>query len=156
MTRTVTRCSLAMTDSAGQRLPANKSTCLALLNITLYSFCHSSQSIRETKDMWRNIFRNILLGIGINQHHQGPGLLCTDPAAACHNPQPAGHQLSAMLLSNELWRLSAVQVHGLISEGSITVTQYAHSLLSRIDVRDGIVKAWAYLGPLSSRWVIVS
>lgn len=47
----------------------------------------------------------------------------------------------------ELYRLSAVEVVSRIQAGQLTVEQYARSLLSRIEARDPVVKAWAYLNP---------
>ena len=45
----------------------------------------------------------------------------------------------------EPYRLSAAEVAGKIRNGELTVVQYAKSLLSRIEKRDPVVKAWAYL-----------
>ncbi|KAI1358545.1 amidase signature enzyme [Xylaria arbuscula] len=44
-----------------------------------------------------------------------------------------------------LYTLTAVEVLGLLKSNSVTVEDYAQSLLSRIDGRDSTVKAWAYL-----------
>ncbi|GES65193.1 biuret amidohydrolase [Aspergillus terreus] len=44
-----------------------------------------------------------------------------------------------------LYILNATQVLDLFKNNTITVEQYARSLLDRIDERDGIVKAWVYL-----------
>lgn len=44
--------------------------------------------------------------------------------------------------------LSATQVRALFRNNSITVEEYAISLLGRIEERDSIVKAWAFLGEL--------
>ncbi|KAL5333328.1 amidase signature domain-containing protein [Aspergillus crustosus] len=43
--------------------------------------------------------------------------------------------------------LSATEVLGLFEKNALTVEHYARSLLGRINERDGIVKAWAYLDP---------
>lgn len=45
--------------------------------------------------------------------------------------------------------LTATQVRNLLENNIITVEEYACSLLDRIEKRDGIVKAWAYLGKSS-------
>jgi Asp-tRNA(Asn)/Glu-tRNA(Gln) amidotransferase A subunit family amidase len=50
-----------------------------------------------------------------------------------------------------LCSLTATEVLRLIKDGTITVEQYIRVLLDRIDNRDGIVKAWAYLGTYSSQ-----
>ncbi|KAI0151603.1 amidase [Xylariaceae sp. FL1272] len=47
----------------------------------------------------------------------------------------------------EPYRLSACQAKFAIQSGSLTVEQYANSLLSRIADRDAVVKAWAHLDP---------
>jgi len=41
--------------------------------------------------------------------------------------------------------LTATQAVGLLKNNTITVEEYASSLLDRIEERDSIVKAWAYL-----------
>jgi len=51
------------------------------------------------------------------------------------------------MASTELYRLTACQVRDLLTSSSITVEQFARSLLSRIMERDGTIKAWAYLNP---------
>ncbi|KAH6995279.1 amidase signature domain-containing protein [Ilyonectria destructans] len=43
--------------------------------------------------------------------------------------------------------LTAMQVLELLKNNTLTVEAYARSLLDRIQVRDGTVKAWAYLDP---------
>ncbi|KAI1772380.1 amidase signature enzyme [Hypoxylon cercidicola] len=43
--------------------------------------------------------------------------------------------------------LTAIQVLAQLKNNTITVEQYARSLLGRIEERDSIVKAWAYLDP---------
>ncbi|KAB5570703.1 amidase [Coniochaeta sp. 2T2.1] len=47
----------------------------------------------------------------------------------------------------EPYRLTATEVISQIKNGSLTVEEYAKSLLSRIEQRDPVVKAWAYLDP---------
>ena len=51
-----------------------------------------------------------------------------------------------MRAPNRLYLLTASQALDLLKNNTITVEEYARSLLSRIKERDGIVKAWAYLG----------
>lgn len=46
----------------------------------------------------------------------------------------------------ELHLLTATQVLELIGNNSITVEEYARSLLDHIAKRDSIVKAWEFLG----------
>ncbi|KAI2717502.1 hypothetical protein CBS147332_4382 [Penicillium roqueforti] len=43
--------------------------------------------------------------------------------------------------------LTATQVRDILQKNTITVEEYAHSLLARIEERDCIVKAWAFLDP---------
>ncbi|KAM0269059.1 hypothetical protein ACHAQH_009837 [Verticillium albo-atrum] len=50
-------------------------------------------------------------------------------------------------MSNELYRLTATEAAAKIRAGETTVEEYARSLLSRIEARDPVVKAWAYLDP---------
>ncbi|RDW65314.1 amidase signature (AS) enzyme-1 [Coleophoma crateriformis] len=45
----------------------------------------------------------------------------------------------------EPWKLTATEASKLLRKGDLTVEEYAKSLLSRIEVRDPIIKAWAYL-----------
>ncbi|KAJ4387898.1 hypothetical protein N0V93_008501 [Gnomoniopsis smithogilvyi] len=45
------------------------------------------------------------------------------------------------------YRLTAVQAAKQIRAGTLTAEEYARSILSRIEERDGTVKAWAYLNP---------
>lgn len=49
-----------------------------------------------------------------------------------------------------LHRLTATEVLGLIKDDKISVVNYARDLLGRIDQRDGVVKAWTYLGEFLS------
>lgn len=51
--------------------------------------------------------------------------------------------------TKNLYLLTATEILKLQKEGTVTVEEYAQSLLSRIEQRDGIVKAWQYLGALS-------
>lgn len=55
-----------------------------------------------------------------------------------------------MLEPTKLYLLSATRILALLKQNTITVEDYAHSLLDRIDERDSIVKAWTYLGTISS------
>ncbi|KAJ8123921.1 hypothetical protein ONZ43_g238 [Nemania bipapillata] len=48
-------------------------------------------------------------------------------------------------MSAPLYTLTAVQVRDLLNNNSLTVEDYARSLLDRIRERDGTIKAWAYL-----------
>lgn len=45
-----------------------------------------------------------------------------------------------------LWSLTAVEILNLIGKDAVTVEDYAKSLLSRIESRDSVVKAWQFLG----------
>jgi len=45
----------------------------------------------------------------------------------------------------EPYKFTATQALSKIRDGSLTIEQYARSLLRRIEERDGAVKAWAYL-----------
>ncbi|KAI1076233.1 amidase [Whalleya microplaca] len=47
----------------------------------------------------------------------------------------------------ESYRLTATQALVKLKDGSLTVEEYARSLLSRIEQRDATIKAWAYLDP---------
>lgn len=47
----------------------------------------------------------------------------------------------------EPYQLTATQVLAKYKDGSLTVEDYARSLLSRIEKRDAAVNAWAYLNP---------
>ena len=53
-----------------------------------------------------------------------------------------------MLESAKLYLLTATQVLALFKQNTITVEDYARSLLSRIEERDNTVKAWEFLGTL--------
>ncbi|KAL9944646.1 hypothetical protein D7B24_005405 [Verticillium nonalfalfae] len=50
-------------------------------------------------------------------------------------------------MANELYRLTASEVAAKVRSGQVTIEEYARSLLSRIEARDPVVKAWAYLDP---------
>ena len=50
----------------------------------------------------------------------------------------------------KLYLLTATRVLALLRQNTITVEDYARSLFYYIDERDSIVKAWTYLGKLSS------
>lgn len=57
-------------------------------------------------------------------------------------------QVNADTLNNmvaELYRLTATEVAAKIKSGEVTVEDYAKSLLKRIEARDEVVQAWAYL-----------
>jgi len=45
-----------------------------------------------------------------------------------------------------LYVLTASQALDLLKSNTITVEEYAHSLLDRVKERDGLIKAWAFLG----------
>lgn len=47
----------------------------------------------------------------------------------------------------ESYSLTATEVIAKIQDGELTVEQYATSLLTRIQERDPIVKAWVYINP---------
>jgi Asp-tRNA(Asn)/Glu-tRNA(Gln) amidotransferase A subunit family amidase len=47
----------------------------------------------------------------------------------------------------EPYRLTASEAVSLIQKGDLTVEQYAKSLLARVEERDHVVRAWAYLDP---------
>lgn len=47
----------------------------------------------------------------------------------------------------EFFRLTASQAQAKFKDGSLTVEDYARSLLSRVEARDSTVHAWAYLNP---------
>ncbi|KAI8961288.1 amidase signature enzyme [Daldinia sp. FL1419] len=47
----------------------------------------------------------------------------------------------------EPYQFTAAQVIAKIEDGSLTVEEYARSLLARIEKRDDAVRAWAYLDP---------
>ena len=47
----------------------------------------------------------------------------------------------------EPYHLTATQALKLMKDGSLSVENYAKSLLERINARDEVVKAWAFLDP---------
>ena len=47
----------------------------------------------------------------------------------------------------ESYRFTATKAVALMRKGDLTVEDYAKSLLARIEARDEVVKAWAYLDP---------
>ena len=47
----------------------------------------------------------------------------------------------------EPYRLTATEALSLMKSGTLSVEDYAKSLLSRIQARDHVIKAWAYLDP---------
>ncbi|KAJ5058740.1 amidase signature domain-containing protein [Bipolaris maydis] len=53
----------------------------------------------------------------------------------------------SLKMSPELYQLTATEVAKKIQQGEVTVEEYAKSLLKRIEARDEVVKAWAYLNP---------
>ena len=55
-----------------------------------------------------------------------------------------------MLASKTPYVLTATQVLDLLKNNTITVEEYARSLLGRVKERDSIVRAWAYLGNFAS------
>jgi amidase len=57
---------------------------------------------------------------------------------------PAGKMMPP---DSELYRLTASEVARHVGSGSLTVEIYVRSLLSRIEAREPLVKAWAYLDP---------
>ncbi|KAI9702195.1 MAG: hypothetical protein M1820_006277 [Bogoriella megaspora] len=50
-----------------------------------------------------------------------------------------------MSTPTKLWSLTATEVLSLIRQDQLTVEDYAHALLDRIQSRDSVVKAWQYL-----------
>jgi Asp-tRNA(Asn)/Glu-tRNA(Gln) amidotransferase A subunit family amidase len=53
-----------------------------------------------------------------------------------------------MAIPKDLYALTACQILELLQNDSVTVEEYAESLLRRVKERDEIVDAWAYLGML--------
>jgi Asp-tRNA(Asn)/Glu-tRNA(Gln) amidotransferase A subunit family amidase len=49
--------------------------------------------------------------------------------------------------TTEPFRLTASQAQAQFFDGTLTVEAYVKSLLSRIEARDSVVHAWAYLDP---------
>jgi Asp-tRNA(Asn)/Glu-tRNA(Gln) amidotransferase A subunit family amidase len=50
-------------------------------------------------------------------------------------------------MNSDLYRLTATEVLNKIKAGEVSVEDYAKSLLTRIEVRDSAVQAWAYMDP---------
>ncbi|KAK2594846.1 hypothetical protein QQS21_007434 [Conoideocrella luteorostrata] len=48
----------------------------------------------------------------------------------------------------KLWSLTAVEALNFIKEDLLTVEDYADALLSRVESRDSVVRAWQYLDPV--------
>jgi Asp-tRNA(Asn)/Glu-tRNA(Gln) amidotransferase A subunit family amidase len=46
---------------------------------------------------------------------------------------------------SEIHQLTATQIRDLITTNKLTVEEYAHSLLTHIQARDPIIKAWVHL-----------
>jgi hypothetical protein len=67
-------------------------------------------------------------------------------------PYPQSHDQaqSTMIVPGPTYTLNASQALDLLKNNTITVEDYAHSLLGRIKERDSIVNAWAYLGNRSA------
>lgn len=53
-----------------------------------------------------------------------------------------------MLVPTNLWSLTASEVLKLTKGNKLTVEDYAKGLLSRIESRNGVVKAWQYFGTI--------
>ena len=52
-----------------------------------------------------------------------------------------------MMAQIEPYRLTASEAVAKFKANELTVEKYAQSLLSRVQERDSVVKAWAYLSP---------
>jgi len=50
-------------------------------------------------------------------------------------------------MDKELYKLTATEVLAKTKAGELSVTEYANSLVKRIEARDEAVQAWAYLDP---------
>lgn len=50
-------------------------------------------------------------------------------------------------MTSEPFRLTAVEAVQAFSSDTLTVEDYAQSLLKRIEERDPVVKAWAHINP---------
>lgn len=66
----------------------------------------------------------------------------------------ASRPISTLITMAKPYLLSATRVRDLLRHNAITVEEYARALLGRIEERDSIVKAWAFLGEL--RLVLLS
>lgn len=51
------------------------------------------------------------------------------------------------MTGSEPFRLTASEAQAKFKDGSLTVEEYAKSLLQRIEARDSVTHAWAYLNP---------
>lgn len=54
---------------------------------------------------------------------------------------------ASLLTMAELWQLNATDIQAKVANGEITIEEYVKSLLKRIEERDPVVQAWAYLNP---------
>lgn len=63
------------------------------------------------------------------------------------NPQPNSIMGAAIVANNleEVHLYAGHEVVNIIRSGQLTVEEYAHALLNRIDIRDQDVKAWAFI-----------
>ena len=52
----------------------------------------------------------------------------------------------------DLTLLTAAQISPYLKSGAVSVESYARALISRVDQRDDVVKAWRHIGVLSFRW----
>ena len=50
-----------------------------------------------------------------------------------------------------LWSLTATEVLSMIKKDRLTVEDYAKALVSRIESRNSVVKAWKYFGKPNSQ-----
>lgn len=48
-------------------------------------------------------------------------------------------------MGSDLYRLTATEVLAKVKANEVSVSEYAKSLLARIEARDELVQAWAYL-----------
>lgn len=55
-----------------------------------------------------------------------------------------------MQVPAKLWSLTATEVLSLIRKDRLTVEDYAKALVSRIESRNSVVKAWKYFGKPNS------
>lgn len=53
---------------------------------------------------------------------------------------------AVMQVPAKLWSLTATKALSLIKRDRLTVEDYAKALVSRIESRDSVVKAWKYFG----------
>lgn len=64
-------------------------------------------------------------------------------------PSVSFYDRPALTTNPQLCMLTATQVLDMLKKDTITVEEYAVSLLDRIEERDSTVKAWVYLGEKS-------